>query len=164
MDWAVAQGYVDGKRVCVVGASYGGYAALWAVTRNPERYRCAASFAGVTDWNQQLSYSRDFFTRKGAKKWRSRVRGDEPGFNLDIVSPVQQVARLTRPVLLAHGEDDTTVPFKQFKALRDAAAKAGKPLELLTFAKEGHGFDKAEDETKWLDTLEAFLARNNPAD
>ena len=164
MDWAVAQGYADGKRVCVVGSSYGGYAALWAVTRNPERYRCAASFAGVTDWNQQLRYNRDFFTRQGAKKWRSRVRGDQPGFNLDMVSPVQQVARLTRPVLLAHGEDDTTVPFKQFKAMRDAAAKAGKPLELLTFAKEGHGFDKAEDATKWLDTLEAFLARNNPAD
>ena len=163
MDWAVAQGYADAKRVCVVGSSYGGYAALWAVTRNPERYRCAASFAGVTDWNQQLRYNRDFFTRKGAKKWRSRVRGDQPGFNLDMVSPVQQVARLTRPVLLAHGEDDTTVPFKQFKAMRDAAAKSGKPIELLTFANEGHGFDKAEDASKWLDTLEAFLARNNPA-
>ena len=164
MDWAVAQGYADAKRVCVVGSSYGGYAALWAVTRNPERYRCAASFAGVTDWNQQLRFDRNFFTRKGAKKWRSRVRGDQQGFDLDMVSPAKQVARLTRPVLLAHGEDDTTVPFKQFKLLRDAAAKAGKPLELLTFAKEGHGFDKEEDATKWLDTLEAFLARNNPAD
>ena len=164
MDWAVAQGYADAKRVCVVGSSYGGYAALWAVTRNPERYRCAASLAGVTDWNQQLRYDRDFFTRKGAQKWRSRVHGDQRGFNLDMVSPAQQVAQLTRPVLLAHGEDDTNVPFKQFKLMRDAAAKAGKPIELLTFPKAGHGFDKAEDETKWLDTLEAFLTRYNPAD
>ena len=164
MDWAVAQGYADAGRVCVVGSSYGGYAALWAVTRNPERYRCAASFAGVTDWNQQLRYDRDFFSRKGAKKWRSRVRGDQQGFSLDMVSPAQQAARLTRPVLLVHGEDDTTVPFKQFKLMRDAAAKAGKPIELLTFAKEGHGFDKQEDATKWLDTLEAFLTRYNPPD
>ncbi|OYU73496.1 MAG: hypothetical protein CFE45_37170, partial [Burkholderiales bacterium PBB5] len=50
MDWAVAQGIADAKRVCVVGGSYGGYAALWAVLRNPERYVCAASWAGVTDW------------------------------------------------------------------------------------------------------------------
>lgn len=164
MDWAVAQGYADAGRVCVVGSSYGGYAALWAVTRNPERYRCAASFAGVTDWNKQLSYDRDFFSRTSAKKWMSRVRGDQQGFNLDMVSPVQQVARLSRPVLLAHGEDDTNVPFKQFKMMRDAAAKAGKPVEVLTFADEGHGFTKAEDATKWLDTLDAFLMKYNPAD
>lgn len=163
MDWAVAQGYVDAKRVCVVGSSYGGYAALWAVTRNPERYRCAASFAGVTDWNKQLSYDRNFFSRKGAKNWRSRVTGEQQGFNLDMVSPVEQIARLTRPALLAHGEDDTNVPFKQFKMMRDAAAKAGKPIEVLTFADEGHGFDKEEDATKWLDTLGAFLTKYNPA-
>ena len=163
MDWAVAQGYADAKRVCVVGSSYGGYAALWAVTRNPERYRCAASFAGVTDWNKQLSYDRNYFSRSSAKKWTNRVRGDQQGFNLDMVSPVQQIARLTRPVLLAHGEDDTNVPFKQFKMMRDAAAKAGKPVEVLTFADEGHGFTKEEDATKWLDTLEAFLTKYNPA-
>ena len=164
MDWAVAQGYVDRGRVCVVGSSYGGYAALWAVTRNPERYRCAASFAGVTDWNQQLSYDRNYFSRAGNKKWRTRIRGEASGFNLDTVSPARQVSRLTRPVLLAHGEDDTNVPFKQFKLMRDGAAAAKVPIQVLTFADEGHGFDKAEDFTNWLDTLGAFLTKNNPAD
>jgi len=164
MDWAVAQGLADAKRVCVVGSSYGGYAALWAVTRNPERYRCAASFAGVTDWKKQLAYDSNYFTREGGKKWKARVRGSDDNFDLDLVSPAKQVDRLTRPVLLAHGEDDTNVPFKQFKQMRDAAAKAGKPIELLTFPDEGHGFDKAENETKWLETLEAFLAKHNPAD
>lgn len=164
MDWAVAQGFVDPKRVCVVGSSYGGYAALWAVTRNPERYRCAASFAGVTDWKKQLAYDSAFFTREANKKWKARIRGADDKFDLDLVSPVQQVSRLTRPVLLAHGEDDTTVPYKQFKLMRDATAKSGKQIELLTFPKEGHGFDKAENETKWLETLEAFLTKHNPAD
>jgi dipeptidyl aminopeptidase/acylaminoacyl peptidase len=163
MDWAVAQGYADPKRVCVVGSSYGGYAALWAVTRNPERYRCAASFAGVTDWKKQLSYDDKFFDRESKRKWRRRIQG-EVKFDLDLVSPVQQVARLTRPVLLAHGEDDTNVPFRQFKLMRDAAAKAGKPIDLLTFPDEGHGFDKPENEAKWLETLEAFLTKHNPAD
>jgi dipeptidyl aminopeptidase/acylaminoacyl peptidase len=163
-DWAVAQGYADPRRVCVVGASYGGYAALWAVIRNPERYRCAASFAGVTDWKKQIGYDRRFLSSKGSKARKAQVRGEDDKFDLDLVSPVAQVERLTRPVLLAHGEEDSNVPFKQYKLLRDAAAKAGKPLELLPFAEEGHGFDKPENQGKWLDTLEAFLARHNPAD
>lgn len=163
MDWAVQQGVADPARVCVVGASYGGYAALWAVIRNPERYRCAASFAGVTDWNKQLKYDADFFSSKGAKKWRSRVQGDDGKFNLDLVSPAPQAARLTRPVLLAHGKDDSTVPFKQFKLMQAAAAKS-KLVEPLVFAEEGHGFDRIENRQKWYETLDAFLTKHNPAE
>lgn len=164
MDWLVAQGIADPGRVCMVGASYGGYAALWAVIRNPERYRCAASFAGVTDWNAQLKFDRNFFSRESGKNWKQRVSGSESGFNLDMVSPVQQIARLNRPVLVVHGERDFTVPFKQFTALKGAAATAGKPIEVLTFADEGHGFDKQANATRWLDTLEAFLRKHNPPD
>lgn len=164
MDWAVKEGIADPARVCMVGSSYGGYAALWAVTRNPERYRCAASFAGVTDWNRQLKYDANFFSSKGARKWRSRVQGDDATFNLDLVSPVHQIARLTRPVLLTHGDEDTNVPFKQFKLMRDAAAKAGKPIDMIVFEGEGHGFDKGENEQKWLESLEAFLQKHNPPD
>lgn len=163
-DWAVRQGIADPSRVCIVGASYGGYAALWGAIRNPEHYRCAISFAGVTDWNKQLKYDANFFTRKGATEWRARVNGEDPGFNLDLVSPVKQIARLTRPVLVAHAEDDTNVPFKQFVLLRDAAAKAGKPIETLTFADEGHGFTSDANETRYLEAIEAFLAKHNPAD
>ncbi len=164
MDWAVARGYADPKRVCLVGASYGGYAALWGVIRNPERYRCAASFAGVTDWAAQLRYDKNYFSRESGRKWKAKISGSQQGFSLDDVSPVKQIGRLTRPVLLVHGERDFRVPFKQYTALKLAAAAAGKPLELLTFPDEGHGFDKAANEAKWLDTLEAFLRRHNPAD
>lgn len=164
MDWAVRQGLVDPKRVCVAGSSYGGYAALWAVIRDPDRYRCAASFAGVTDWKKQLRYDDRFFTSKGRRKWRARVAGEEAKFDLDLVSPATQAARLTRPVLLSHGEEDTNVPFRQFKLMRDAATKSGKTLETLVFPDEGHGFNKPANEQKWLEALEAFLAKHNPAD
>ncbi len=163
MDWAVAQGIADPKRVCLVGASYGGYAALWGVIRNPERYRCAASFAGVTDWKRQLKYSSSFLAPKGKSKWRSRVVGDDNKFDLDLVSPLVQAARLTRPVLLTHGDADTTVPYKQFRLFRDATAKTGL-VESVTFAEEAHGFDKPENETLWYDRLEAFLKKHNPPD
>jgi dipeptidyl aminopeptidase/acylaminoacyl peptidase len=163
MDWAVNQGFADPARVCVVGSSYGGYAALWAVTRNPERYRCAASFAGVTDWSRILKYDAQFFSRYGIKKWKERIRGAD-NFDLKLVSPLEQIARLNRPVLLAHGKMDSTVPFAQFTALSEAAKKAGKPLELLVFDKEGHGFDVDANEAKWYDALDTFLAKHNPAD
>lgn len=164
MDWAVAAGYADPGRACLVGASYGGYAALWGVIRNPERYRCAASFAGVTDWTAQLRYDKNYFSSESGRKWKTKISGNQPGFSLDDVSPIKQIGRLSRPVLLVHGERDFRVPFKQYTALKLAAAAAGKPIDLLTFPDEGHGFDKAENEAKWLDTLEAFLRRHNPPD
>lgn len=163
MDWAVAQGLADPARVCVVGSSYGGYAALWAVTRNPERYRCAASLAGVTDLKKQLNYSDDFVSSQRARKWRARYTGDAK-FDLAQVSPLAQLPRLTRPVLLGHGDADSVVPFTQFKLMRDAAKRAGKPVQPIAFAGEGHGFSKPENFTKWLEALEVFLAKNNPAD
>lgn len=118
----------------------------------------------MTDWDSQLRYDRNFFSRKGGKKWRSRVEGGEDGFDLDSVSPYRQAGKLTRPTLLAHGTDDNNVPFSQFKKIRDAADKTSAPVELLVIEDEGHSFSKPENEQKWYDTLIGFLARHNPAD
>ena len=162
MDWAVEQGFAAADKVCVVGGSYGGYAALWAVIRNPERYRCAASWAGVTDWDSQLKYDRNFFTRKGGKRWRERIEGDEE-FDLDEVSPVEFGEGLNRPVLLAHGKDDNNVPFSQFKKMRNATKDAPMPPEMLVIEDEGHSFSSPENKKIWYDRLIAFLEKNNPA-
>ncbi len=164
MDWAVAEGHVDPGRVCVVGGSYGGFAALWAVIRNPERYRCAASWAGVTDFDEQLKHDRDYFTRRAGRRWRKRVEGEQTILDLDDFSPAKQVARLTRPVLLAHGTSDRVVPFAQFTAFKDAAEEHGKPIETLMIRREGHGFSSKSNERRWYDALEAFLAEHNPTD
>ena len=163
MDWAVAEGIADPARVCVVGASYGGYAALWSVIRNPERYRCAASWAGVTDWDLMLKYDQRFFTRAGGKKWRARIEGEEE-FDLDVVSPYRQAEKLSRPVLLAHGTADTNVPFTQYKKFEKAVQAVRGQVTTLVIEGEGHGFSKPESEKSWYDALEAFLAKHNPAD
>lgn len=163
MDWAVKEGFAAKDRVCVIGASYGGYAAMWSVIRNPERYRCAASFAGVTDWKRMLKYDAKYFSRKGAKKWSARVSGEEE-FDLDTVAPARTIERLQRPLLVAHGKKDTNVPFSQYKLLLSEAEKAGVAFDQLVFDEAGHGFDKPEDEARWLTALEAFLAKHNPAD
>ncbi|WP_164931307.1 S9 family peptidase [Erythrobacter sp. HKB08] len=163
MDWAVAQGVADKHRVCVVGGSYGGYAALWAATRNPERYRCAASWAGVTDLDAQLKYDKQFFSRKGSNRWRQRVEGEED-FDLDLVSPANNAEKLTRPILLAHGKDDSVVPFSQFRKMQRALKGSDAEVTELVIEDEGHSFSKPENEKAWYDALVAFLAKHNPAE
>jgi dienelactone hydrolase len=162
MDWAVREGIADKGRVCVVGASYGGYAAMWAVLRNAERYRCAASFAGVTDWTTLLSYDAKFLSRHRGREWKERVAGEN--FDLDTVSPLRAIAKLDRPLLVAHGKKDTRVPFSQYKLLLSRAQSAGVRFDELVFDEAGHGFDKPEDEARWFSALESFLAKHNPAD
>lgn len=165
MDWAVAEGLADPQRVCLVGSSYGGYAALWGAIRNPERYRCAASFAGVTEWDRMIAYNRSFLTRQGRRKWRERIQGEDPDFDLDSVSPARRAADVTRPILLAHGRKDSTVPFTQFREMRNALQNAGvRQAQYLEIEEAGHGFFEPEQEQEWYDALVAFLARHNPPD
>ncbi len=163
MDWAVAQGIADPKRVCVVGASYGGYAALWAVLRNPERYVCAASWAGVTDWDRMLAYDRRSMTSGAGKAWQSRVRGEKT-FDLDAVSPYRLAAKLDRPVLLANGTKDTNVPFSQYVAFEKATRTAPVKPQTLVIEGEGHSFSKPDSERQWYEALDKFLALHNPPD
>ncbi len=164
MDWAVAEGIADPDRVCVVGGSYGGYAALWAVLRNPDRYRCAASWAGVTDLDAILKYDRKFLSRKAGTRWREQVEGDDEEFELEIVSPVFHGPNLSRPVLLAHGTSDGTVPFDQYKSFEKATREAAIKPTTLVIEGEGHGFSNTENEKKWYDALVAFLLKHNPPD
>jgi dipeptidyl aminopeptidase/acylaminoacyl peptidase len=163
MDWLAKAGTIDPKRVCIVGSSYGGYAALWGATRNPERYRCAASFAGVTDVERQVRYSRAFMDRKGAKSWMEKVRGEDKKFDLGSISPLSTVARLKVPVLITHGDEDQRVPLKQSSLYVKALQDAGKVHEFKLYKGEGHGFSKSENYKDYLDRLEAFLAKHNPA-
>ena len=163
MDWLAKQGTIDPKRVCLVGGSYGGYAAMWGAIRNPERYRCAASFAGVSDLKRQIKYTNGFFRSQRYKDdWRKTVQGDDK-FDLTTVSPLYTADKLQVPLLLFHGDDDQRVPYRQSKLMADALAKAGKTYEFITLKGEGHGFSSDANLQQWLDKLDAFLAKYNPA-
>ncbi len=163
MDWAVTEGIADPSRVCVVGSSYGGYAAIWAVLRNPDRYRCGASWAGVTDWDKMIKYDRQFFGRQSFKRWRERVRG-EGVESLDSVSPYRLAEGLKRPLLLAHGTEDSVVPIRQYRMFEKETREAVMPPTTLVIEGEGHSFSKPENEKAWYDALEEFLAEHNPTD
>ena len=162
LDWLVKSGKVDPKRVCIFGASYGGYAALWGAIRNPERYRCAVSVAGVTDVAAQLRDNRRTFTAtRYFKEWRTKVAGDLK--DLSEVSPLDHAARLKVPVLIAHGEDDGTVSVKQGRAMVQALTKARADVTSVFYKDMGHDFDEQADLKDFMQRLDAFLAKHNPA-
>ncbi|MBU6266241.1 MAG: S9 family peptidase [Sphingomonadales bacterium] len=165
MDWLAKDGIVDPKRACIVGSSYGGYAAEWGAVRNPERYRCAASFAGVSDVNRWFKYvSGRIESKRYRNDWQRQVKAGDDKFDLKTVSPLYTVDRLKVPLLLAHGDKDQRVPFKQTQLFTNALKAAGKTYEFYPIAGEGHGFSTEANRKLWLDRLDAFLARYNPAD
>ena len=160
----VRQGIVDPKRICLMGASYGGYAALWGAIRNPETYRCAISLAGVTDIRAMLEWDKSILVAaRYSKQWRQRVEGERKR-DLAAVSPLKQAARLKVPVLLAHGTSDSNVPFSQGRDMAAALKAGGAEAYVAWYPGEGHGFDKNADALEFLRRVEAFLALHNPAD
>jgi dipeptidyl aminopeptidase/acylaminoacyl peptidase len=163
VDWLAKSGQIDPKRVCIVGSSYGGYAAMWGAIRNPERYRCAASFAGVSDVESQLRYDKKLFSAtRYFREWRTKV-GGEGKADLKAVSPVHLASKLKVPLLIGHGEKDANVPVKQSRIMVDALNKAGANVSSVFYKEGGHGFDSAADYQDWLTRLEQFLAQHNPA-
>jgi dienelactone hydrolase len=160
---AAASGDIDPARVCIVGASYGGYAALAGVAFHPESYKCAASFAGVADLGllsveQARLYGRD----SGSMQAFRKMLGTAPPGKLAASSPAHQVAAIRAPVLLIHGDKDTVVPIEQSQGMADAMKAAGKPVEFVILPDENHYLTKAANRTRMLEAIDAFLARNLP--
>jgi dipeptidyl aminopeptidase/acylaminoacyl peptidase len=160
---AAASGDVDPTRVCIVGASYGGYAALAGAAFHPEAYRCAASIAGVSDLGllsveQARLYGRD----SGSMQEFRKMLGGAPAAKLLATSPGHQVAGIRAPILLIHGDQDTVVPIEQSLNMAKALTAAGKPVEMVTLSEENHYLTRAATRTQTLEALGAFLAKNLP--
>jgi dienelactone hydrolase len=156
--WVIGQGIADPKRVCIFGASYGGYAALMSATREPDLYRCAAAFAGVYDLGSQREDS-DIADSMIGREYLREVLGEDEKLWAEQ-SPVTHVARLKAPVFIAHGTSDQRVPFSQAKALRRALEKHDKPYEWVEYSGEEHGFYKDENHEDFLNKLADFLDRH----
>lgn len=160
----VALGTVDAGRVCIMGSSYGGYAAMWAAIRSPARYRCAISWAGPTDMRNMIRYdARYVIAPRYIREWQRQLAGEQAR-DLDSVSPLRQQARLTVPLLLGHGERDTRVPVAQAREMIAALTRRRYPVEAALYAGAGHDFTKPVDSADFMRRVDAFLARHNPAD
>lgn len=153
----IAQGMVDSNKVCIYGASFGGYSAMMNPIRNPGMYKCAIAYAGVYDL-EELTDDQD-----GSKQIRSFfARSMGSAMDQADQSPVAQIAKLDVPILLIHGKSDRTAPFSQFRIAEAALSKAGKPYETLVKSDEGHGFYRSENQEEAYNRIRAFLQKYNP--
>lgn len=152
------QGLADPKRVCVVGGSYGGYAALRAAQRDGALFRCAVSYAGVSDLQRMVSYDSQFLGGEAIKDFfKSKA------LDFKAVSPLFHAQDFSIPVLIVHGKKDRRVPFNQSKVMVDALKSAGKTYEFVEQREADHFFSRADDRLTFLKAMEAFLAKYNPA-
>lgn len=164
--YLVEQGIADPKRVCIVGASYGGYAALAGVTLQTGIYRCAVSVAGLADlagflrWtNDRMSASQNEFTQY----WDRFLGVTGPGDpRLGAISPIDHVDAVTVPVLLIHGRDDVVVPYAQSEQMAKALNRAGKSVQLITLPHEDHWLSHSDTREQMLQAVVSFVEHNDP--
>ena len=161
--YLVKQGMVDPQRVCIVGASYGGYAALAGVTLDPGVYRCAVSVAGISDLKHMLQQSSsDSSERRFWNRYMGVTGPSDPV--LQQISPIKHIDAINVPVLLIHGRDDTVVTFDQSRDMFDAMKRARKDVEMVTLKKEDHWLSRSETRLEMLQSSVAFLRAHNPPD
>ncbi|MBO9557962.1 MAG: S9 family peptidase, partial [Caulobacter sp.] len=160
------QGAIDPKRVCIVGGSYGGYAALAGAAIDKGVYRCAVSVAGVSDLKAMLQSEADSLngSRNAPTRYWLRFMGADGVKDPDLtaISPAKLADRIEIPVMLIHGKDDTIVPFKQSTLMADAMKKAGKPYELIALEGEDHNLARGATRLQMLTATIGFLEKNNP--
>jgi dipeptidyl aminopeptidase/acylaminoacyl peptidase len=156
--WAVATGEVDGARMCVFGASFGGYSALILAAREPSLFKCAVGYAGVYDLSLVHKPRNNRWDEAAANYFRKTLGADKA--ELDRYSPTLLADRITVPVMLVHGGQDKNADVENAEKMRAALIKAGRPPEWFLAPGEGHGFYTTRNRTEFYQRLEAFLAKH----
>lgn len=157
-----AAGTIDPRRVCIVGASYGGYAALAGVTLDPGVYNCAVSVAGVSDLKAMLDFDQ---TKSGAANsplvlYMKRSVGDRK--TLDEISPIRHADKVGVPVLLVHGRDDTVVEVAQSRRMEKALKSAGKDVTYIELEGEDHWQSVESSRLDMAKAIIGFIEKYNP--
>lgn len=154
--WAVTQGIADGNRVCMYGASYGGYASLMGVAKEPGLYKCAAGYVGIYDLPKRQNDLKGHSTRNG--NWATDWMGKQD--DLAGLSPNRIADRIKVPVFLAAGGEDKIAPIEHTEMMEKALRNAGVPVESLYFDTEGHGFYVEANRKEYYARLLAFLSKH----
>ncbi len=163
--WAIAQGIADPKRICIAGASYGGYATLMGLIKDPDLYRCGIDWVGVTDI--KLLYTGTWIASSDMpdsyKKYGFPTLVGDPVKDADqlaATSPLLQAARIKQPLLLAYGGADKRVPIHHGHKFYDAVKQTNKDVEWVEYDGEGHGWLLPATRVDFWTRVEKFLDRN----
>ena len=159
--WVIDQGIADKSRICIYGASYGAYAALMGVAKEPDLYQCAIGFVGVYDLH--IMYKRgDIRERDSGIDFLKHVLGTDDD-ELSRRSPARRAASIKVPVLIVAGAEDRRTPPSQSQALVGELKKAGKENLIEDFyvqPGEGHGFYRVENNLKLYGKFLAFFEKH----
>ncbi|MYM69910.1 prolyl oligopeptidase family serine peptidase [Pseudoduganella sp. FT55W] len=163
--WAIAQGYADAKRICIAGASYGGYATLMGLINDPDLYKCGIEWAGVTDINLMYDGSWNFLSDMpdGYKQFgMPQLVGDQvkDAAQLKATSPLEQAARIRQPLLMAYGTADMRVPLPHGTKFYKAVKQTNPNVEWVEYEEEGHGWKLPKNRIDWWGRVEKFLDKN----
>lgn len=159
--WAIAQGIADPKRICIAGASYGGYATLMGLVNDPDLYRCGFEWAGVTDINLMYNLSWSDISDEYLKYGMPQLVGDQQkdAAQLKATSPLENAARIRQPLLLAYGGSDKRVPLAHGSKFRDAVKATNPDVEWIEYPEEGHGWRLQKNNIDFWSRVEKFLGR-----
>jgi len=156
--WAISQGGIQQDKVCIMGASFGGYSAVQSATLSPDLFKCVVANAGVYDLEMMFEEG-DIPRAIWGKKFLESQLGTDTAL-MRKYSPVHNVAKLQAPVLIAHGAKDVRVPIEHAEALRDAMDKHNKPYEWFVKESESHGFFDEQNRGEYYQKVAEFLAKH----
>jgi pimeloyl-ACP methyl ester carboxylesterase len=149
---------IDEARMCLYGASYGGYAALMAAVRAPETYKCTIGYVGIYDLNYAYSQS-DTMKALGGEAYLNKVIGTNKE-QLNEFSPVNHANKIKSNVMLIHGERDSRVPVINAEAMLSKFESVGKKVPYLNFSNSGHGVYDEEGRFILYNAVIDFLDKN----
>ena len=152
--WAIEQGIADAGRICIYGASYGAYAALMGVVREPGLYRCAIGYVGVYDLPLMKREAEE--SGRSSATWSREWIGEDMAL-LQRHSPNRRADEISVPVLLAAGGEDFIAPVEHTRRMEAALKKAGVPVEALYYPREGHGFYETAHRREFYTRVLRFL-------
>ncbi len=160
--WAVQQGSADPQRICIAGASYGGYATLMGLARNPEIFRCGFEWVGVTDIDLMYSDSWSDASDMWKEYGMPAMVGDrvKDAAQLAATSPIRLAAKIRQPLLMAYGGVDRRVPAIHGIRFRDAVSVTNPNVEWVEYPGEGHGWMLEANDIDFWSRVERFLDKN----
>ena len=163
VDWLASRGTIDPKRVCIMGASYGGYAVMMGLARDPDRFRCGVNYVGVTDIGLMFSVGWSDFADSGYIKYAARELIGDPESDAErfrATSPLANAAKIRTPVLMVYGGQDYRVPVIHGERMRDALAAKPDLVEWVLYPEEGHGFMVESNRYDFYTRVANFLGRH----
>ncbi len=157
--WMVQKGYVDPKRVGILGGSYGGYAVLAGLAFTPDVYACGVDMSGIANLKTFFETMPDFW-KPIKRRWVLRIGDAEHDEELNKkISPVHHADAIRSPLLIGHGVNDPRVKISESEQIAAAMRKRNIPVTLIAYPDEGHGFQRPQNILDFLGRAEEFLAK-----